>query len=473
MEAWTYALPFLDDRALGAALSTCRTWRTTLLGLDWLWEELTRRLCPNLRVLPSSATPAGRQGYLERRWLLAGDSGVAGPPRFPGPPGIPSSPPTPKPSPQRVPWTPFAEKAATWPRSITFLIDLHFRGTRILSTSRSCALDCDGRVAGWDVAAAEDLHDPVEGRPAVDCTLREDLQVEIVEPEAIAAVHRVVDETTDPDSLWSKARTSFSIGTPKDDLPLHLLLSFWVAGLPNRAGDEQGAAPTILLNERRPFFSGMDDLLFVGDKLNGHFDFRSDVTECWGDRWRELRMASEPSPKLSMTNGVLHATTDSFNWRNPDAQQTPFGKLPGAQQQLPFDPAIELRLSACGQDKRFRPAWREPNQRLPYMSSDHPNACTVQLELNFRIGEYPNARPPDRVACSLLSRSLDFANVLTALLVLRGDPRGDMQFLDRGQTTITQYFSPRSGERGAAAGAAGGGEGKEGGGLSEGKSREV
>ena len=159
-------------------------------------------------------------------------------------------------------------------------------------------------------------------------------------------------------------------------------------------------------------------------------------------------MASEPSPQVSMTNGVLHAIgPDSFNWHNPDAQQTPFGKVPGAQQQLPFDPAIELRLSACGQDKRFG-EWP--------MSSDHPKACTVQLVLDFRIGEFPFAYPSDRSACSLLSRSLDFANVLTELLVLRGDPRGDMQFLDRGQTKITKYFSPCSEERGAAAGATGG-----------------
>ena len=343
---------------VGTMLVVCRDWRRLLLSHNLLWEEFTRDLFPNLCALPAAVTPTGRAGFLRRLRLLRSFDFPVRAPRWPS----------------------ALMGTRPLPKALIFLLDLTFRGVRILSDSAVVRLDEHGGVVAcaepkpqlgrsrfqivedWDAWNGElnlvEREDASLGDTCAPCFTDEArIEVQLAGEKKMQAVEDLYAE-------WERASTCRG---EDGNVDLHVTLS--VVAVEHGDSSWQRVPPVVLLHEPHSFFA------YEG--CESQLTFRTDVEEAFLTRPRF------PPPSHSCFEGEARA--EKF-WRGQDARY--------AGSKLPFDPCIDINVSrrcenVCdGEATIMRinngffeiPAFQR-------FANDEVGVCSIAAELHFQAGE--------------------------------------------------------------------------------------
>jgi hypothetical protein len=291
-------LELLDLRTIFTLTSLDRESRQEILDHSALWESLTRRISPSLRLVPNSVTPRGRNGFL---WYLrlSKDEKMRV-----------------RPAPRPVAFYRRVESPAT----ITFLLEVHTAENYCaFFAACSCDVDSDGTV----LARSRGFEH--EG------TLKSEYcdgfcELEIMGPYGIRAVEAL--SAAIEESRRRDVHDHLCMLAP---VSARVMLSFFV---------NDGLPPTVLLNEFTSFFSDSQG----GDRTV----FRTDVHETW------YRHADSDTVETyhRLANGEAHLIRGGEFQTGCDLRY-------GAGS-LPFDPVITFVLSPPGYDKKIEEIFHEP-----------------------------------------------------------------------------------------------------------------
>ena len=292
-------LELLDLRTIFTLTSLDRESRQEILDHSALWESLTRRINPSLRLVPNSVTPRGRDGFL---WYLRlhRDSNMRV-----------------RPAPRPVAFY----RRVMRPATINFLLEA-YTAEGYCAFFATCSFDFD---SGGKVLARRGIE--FEGTRFAEEYCNGSCELEITGQYGIRAVEAMTAAIEE--SRRRDVNDHLCMTTP---VSARMMLSFFV---------DDGLPPTVLLNEFTSFFN---------DGRGDSTVFRTDVQETWLlrgtlDHYFEKDYMEEPLRRAYWTRGAEFQAGCDLRY---------------GVGSLPFDPVVQLVFSPLGHDKRVDPIFSEP-----------------------------------------------------------------------------------------------------------------